>query len=196
MTQRSASSQQLHELLAESEAVQARFDALDLRVSDTRWSQRPAPERWSVAECVAHLNLSSEAMLPLLHAALAAARKLPAIGARRYSGTMLGRFLRLMLGPAPRLGQRVIGGTRTPAAFVPGGSLPRHEVAAAFRQHLLHERELIRESEGLAIDRAMIESPFAAGAQYDAWSALRIVVRHELRHLVQAERALETLEGR
>ena len=125
---------------SESDAVQARFDALDLRVSDARWAQRPAPDRWSVAECVAHLNLSSEVMLPRLHAALAAARGLPPIGTKRYSGTLLGRLLRMMLGPAPRIGTRVIGATRTPAAFVPGGELPRQQVAAEFRQHLLQER--------------------------------------------------------
>lgn len=53
----------------------------------------------------------------------------------------------------------------------------------------------IRSAEGLAIDRVRIESPFRAGTFYDGWSALRVMLRHEMRHLVQAERAVLALEG-
>ncbi len=136
MGHRPPSIRQLRELLAEAEAVQARFDALHLRVDDATWSRRPRSDRWSVAECIAHLNLTADAMQS------------------------------------------------------------RARVVKDLSAWLERERELIRSAEGLAIDQVQVESPFRAGTFYDGWSALRVMLRHELRHLVQAERAVHAVEGR
>lgn len=177
-------------------AVAERFTALDARVGDVQWARRPANDEWSVAECVAHLNLTSAAMVPRLKAAYDEARKLPPIGPRELKGAFFGRLLARMLGPVPVVLGIRLGRTKTTAAFVPGSDLPRAQVVAEFRRWQSEELAMVWRAEGLPLDQVMVESPFVAGARYDAYSALWILVRHALRHVVQAERALARVEGR
>lgn len=192
----SPSLQQLEAVAEEFARVRARFAALESRVRDEEWLARPEPSGWSVAECVAHLNLSAAAMLPRMRKAFAAARDLPPIGARRYRGTMLGRALAAMLGPVPIVMGFKLGKSKTAAAFVPGSDLPRAQLASEFRHWNTEEAALVREAEGLQVDRTSVDSPFVQGARYDGFSALWIVARHEHRHLAQAERALATLRAK
>lgn len=191
-----AASRQLDQVRATLDDARRRFDALTAAVTDAAWNRRPRADRWSVAECIAHLNLSAAAMLPLIDRALADARAHPPVGERAYRPTLLGRVLAATMGPTPRLGGFVIGAVRTPPPFVPGSELPRAQVTAEFLRWQAEDERVVHAAAGLAMDRVRIESPFRAGAFYDGWSALVIVARHKLRHLVQAERALAALERR
>lgn len=187
---------QLDTLAEYCAGVARRFSALDARVTDARWNQRPAPDEWSVAECIAHLNLSSAAMLPRMRAAYDEAKRLPPIGDRAYEGRLFGRILARVVGPVPIVLGLRLGRAKTGKPFVPGSELPRAHVVAEFRRWLAEELALVWSVEGLAVDRVVLESPFVAGARYDGYSSLWILVRHEMRHLVQAERALARLEAR
>lgn len=189
----------LHQLEAVAEEfarVRARFAALESRISDEEWRARPATDEWSASECIAHLNLTAAAMLPRMRQAFAEAKRLPPIGARRYRGGMFGRMLASMVGPVPIVLGFRLGRTKTAADFVPGGNLPRAQVAAEFRHWNAEEAALVREAEGMQVDRSVVESPFVQGAKYDAYNALWILARHEHRHLEQAERALARVRGR
>lgn len=187
---------QLDELAQYCAEVARRFSALDARVTDVRWQQRPAPDEWSVAECIAHLNLSSAAMLPRMRTAFGEAKRLPPIGDRAYEGALFGRILARVVGPVPTVLGFRLGRAKTGKPFVPGSELPRAQVVAEFRRWLAEELALVWSVEGLAVDQVSLESPFVAGARYDGYSSLWILVRHEMRHLVQAERALARLEAR
>jgi hypothetical protein len=191
----SPSLKQLEAAAEEFARVRSRFAALDARASDAEWATRPSPEEWSVAECITHLNLTSAAMLPRMRTALATARDLPPVGARAYRGSLFGRMLAAMVGPVPVVLGFKLGRTRTAAAFVPGAALPRAQVASEFRQWNAQEAALLREAEGLQVDKVSVASPFVEGARYDAYSAIWIVARHEHRHLAQAERSLARLRG-
>lgn len=190
------SAEQLAEVAREFAKVRERFQALNARVTDAEWALRPAPESWSVAENIAHLNLSSAAMLPRMRAALDEARALGPIAGRKYNGSMLGKMLKAMVGPAPVVLGMVMGRTTTAAAFVPGSDLARAAVVDAFERWQEQELALVRDAAPLQIDRVALESPFVAGAKYDGYSALWIVARHELRHLAQAERALARVRSK
>jgi len=191
-----ASSKQLTEVAAMLRTVRERFDRLEARVADDEWHRRPALAAWSVAECAAHLNLTSAAMLPRLRAALDEARTLRPVGERAYAGALFGRVLAAMVGPVPIVLGLKLGKSKTAATFVPASGLPRAGVVAEY--HRWHDEwaRLVAGATGLAIDEVTVESPFVAGARYDGYSALRIVAQHELRHVVQAERALTQLRQR
>ena len=57
---------QLDLIAVEYRSAQARLHELVRAVPDEQWGRRSDAARWSVAECVAHLNLTSMAYLPLL----------------------------------------------------------------------------------------------------------------------------------
>lgn len=189
----SPAQRQLDVIAKEFAAARARFAALDAAVSDAHWGRRPSVDAWSVAECVAHLNLTSAAMVPRIGEALVDARGMPPAGSRAYRAGALGWMLAGMMGPVPIVLGVKLGKVRTPPPFVPGSELPRAAVVAELRRWQEAEIALVRESAGLAIDQVTILSPFAANVRYDVFSSLRIMVRHELRHIVQAERALNRL---
>lgn len=175
-------------------AIDREYDRLDRCVRDVlaavpapRWNVRADPSAWSVAECFAHLNLTSAAMVPRLRAVWPDARALGPAPAR-YKAGIVGAILSAMVGPMPRIGRFRIGRVRTPAAFIPQGALPRDAIMREFAEWQAAERSLLREAAELPVDRVRIESPFAPGMFYDGYSSLRILVRHAHRHVEQAAR--------
>lgn len=178
---------QLAAIVAQFEAAQARLHRLLPTVPADRWSVRADPARWSVAECVAHLNLTGQVYLPLLRAAWAEARALGAPVPERYRRDLAGWLLSFAVGPMPRLGRWAFGRTRTIAAFVPSGDLPRERVVAEFDRLQAEQIALTRAADGLALDAVRITSPFKAKLKYNGYSCLVILPRHQHRHLWQAE---------
>lgn len=179
---------QLERVAREFRAVTERFHRLMDATPDDRWGVRAAVDAWSVAECIAHLNLTSAAMVPRLRAAWETARARGGGAPRRYRRAPMGLLLSLMVGPTPGVGRWRFGRIRTPAPFVPGGALPRAEVVREFEAWQADELALVSAANGLPIDAVRIESPFAEGVTYDGYSSLLILARHEHRHLAQAER--------
>lgn len=57
------------------------------------WNTRPAPNQWSVAECLIHLNLTSRAFLPLIDEAISRGREQTLLKKSRYRMDLMGRIL-------------------------------------------------------------------------------------------------------
>jgi hypothetical protein len=178
---------QLEALVAEFEGAQHRLHRLAATLPESRWAVRAHPDRWSVAECVAHLNLTSRAYLPLLRDALEHAR---ALGERsggaapvHYRRDAVGWLIWRTTGPPVRFGR-----LRTTAPFVPKGDLPREEVIAEFDRLQAEQVACVRDADGLPLGRVRITSPFNARVRYNLFACLTILPRHQHRHLWQAER--------
>lgn len=180
--------QQLQTAEQEFSAARSRFQRLMAATSDVRWDARSTPGQWSVAECIAHLNLSSRAMQPLLEAAVAEARAIGGGAPRRFRRSIIGWMLGSIVGPAPGIGKIRLGRTSTPSAFVPGGELPRRATVDEFERHLEAHARLLSSADDIPLDQVRVASPFAESVSYDAYSAFLIVARHVHRHLAQAER--------
>ena len=179
---------QLQAVERDFSTARSRFTRLMAATADARWAVRADPAQWSVAECIAHLNLSSRAMQPLLEAAVAEARAMGGGAPRRFRRTLVGRVLGSMVGPVPGWRRVRFGRVRTPPTFVPAGELSRPVVVAEFERHLEAHARTLAAADGQPIDRARVASPFAKGLSYDGFSAFVIVARHIHRHLAQAER--------
>src|SRR5438034_8023938 len=80
---------QLQLVADEYRSAQARLRDLVRAVPDEQWSKRSDPARWSVAECVAHLNITSLAYVPLLQHAVSRARMLERRSPRDRKSTRL-----------------------------------------------------------------------------------------------------------
>lgn len=177
---------QLVRITASFVDAQARLHRLISKLSDDRWAARSDAAKWSVAECVAHLNLTSRAYPERLRAALNEAR---ALGAppQRYRRDFAGWLLSLFTGPLPGIGRFRFGRMPTTAPFIPTGDLPRAVVIAEFDRLQAEQIAIVREADDLPIDRVKIASPFDARMRYNVYSALVILPRHQHRHLEQAE---------
>lgn len=182
---------QLDAVVAEFGRAQARLHRVAAAVPAERWAVRADPARWSVAECVAHLNLTGRAYIPLLSRALDQARAQGGAPPERYRRGFLGWLVALAVGPQPRFLPRRWGRARTIPAFVPSGDLPRDQVVGEFDRLQAEQVALVRAARGLPLERVTIASPFNARVHYNTYACLVLLPRHQQRHLDQAERVWE-----
>lgn len=182
---------QLSEILELLESAGAKVDRLLASVPEDRWHARPEPGAWSAAQCLEHLNITSEAYREPLRRALEEARAL-AGGVRfegRYRCDPLGWFMASVVGPTPRIGGKRRGRVKAPAPFLPAGEPLRDEVVGEFRRHQAWLTEIVRECDGLPLRRVKVASVFVSSVGYNLYATLRVVARHQHRHLQQAREA-------
>ncbi len=177
---------QLGDIVKGLEQAQARLEKLAEAIPDAAWEERTEADRWSVAECVDHLNLTSEAYIPRIRVAIAEARAMNTKKSTRYKRDLPGRLLAMMIGPLPMLGKMRLGRVKTTPDFVPKGSHPKQATLAAFKRDQGELIALIREADGLPIDKVKIKSPFG-NISYNCYSAFVILPRHQARHLDQGQ---------
>jgi hypothetical protein len=176
----------MHEELS---VIEQEFASALVRLRDLRatvpvevWKRRPTPERWSPGECVAHLNLASASMVPLVRAGIETARRRGPAPAR-YRRDLVGWLLWKGLGPGKGFK------TKTIPAWVPSGDRHPDELVAEFERWQMEQMALVRDADGLPIQSVKITSPVDARVRYNVFAALSIMARHQHRHLWQAEQA-------
>ena len=173
---------QLEAIVDDLQAAEQRLHRLHRSLPRDAWSHPRNPAQWSPVECVAHLNLTSRALLPLLHDGLRHAADIPNRPALRYRRDIVGWMVWTLL--APSNGLR----TRTLPAFVPTGDAPLETVCAEFAQLQAEIIACVRSADGLPIDRVLLRSPFDARVRCNLYAALTLIPRHQHRHASQAER--------
>jgi len=174
---------ELRELEDEFRSALVRLHQLRKEVPPEVWRRRPAPERWSPGECVAHLNLTSATMVPLVRAGLEQARLIGKPAPVKFRRDVTGWLLWKGLGQVGRFK------TKTIPAWVPSGDRPPDDLVAEFERWQADQIACVLASEGLPIQAVTITSPVDARARYNIFSALSILARHQHRHLWQAESA-------
>ena len=149
--------------------------------------RRPRPESWSVAECLAHLNLSVDAYFPVWARELVPDRRKGAAASGNYRLDFWGRILIWTLEPPPKF--------RFPAPrnFQPPTAVSAETILQEFLDRQDKIIAALHAADGIAIDRIKIVSPFDARVRYSIWSSFRVTAAHERRHLWQAERAAQAL---
>jgi len=170
-------------------SAQSRVRRLSDNLSEKDWNKRPGPGRWSAAECVEHLNITSKAYLALLPDAVARAKKRGGPAQKHYRHDALGWFMSKMIGPIRQVGKLRIVLIKTPPNFVPKTGRSKKQILSDFVRLQAELAAVIRSGDGLPLDKVKIVSPFGGRMKYSAYSALVIVARHQHRHIQQAEEA-------
>jgi hypothetical protein len=172
---------ELERHLQQLEMVKSDGRAVVTGLSDTQLNWRPEPGRWSVAECLAHLNQSLSKVLPAIDNAIDSGRSrgLLASGPFRY-----GLFARLMVAsmePPPRYRMRSPKIFRlAPAEYRSASLLPQF---LAVRDRLA---ERVRASDGLNLKRVIVTSPASRFFRMPLGAYLAFLLAHERRHVWQA----------
>ena len=175
----------------ESELSEATSRAWQLvRSTDGRlFTVRPTPRDWSAAECLAHLSLSSEQFLPVLQKAIEDAHAKGWTSTKKPAMDVVGRALRWFLEPPIR--KRV----KTAGRFVPRSARAKAEAFGEFAALQSKVVDALHAAEGLDLRKIKVTSPFDRRVKYNLYSAFRILVAHQRRHLWQAERAVEEVKA-
>ena len=180
---------QLRAITDSLDSAQSRLRRLSDKISDREWSKHPGPARWSAAECVEHLNITSKAYLPRLRDAIASAKAQGGASRKHYRRDPLGWFMSKMIGPRRRLGKFGMPRVKTSPRFTPAKVRSRSEILSDFVKLQAELTSLIRSGDGLPLDQVKIVSPFGERMEDSAYSAFVILERHQHRHIQQAEEA-------
>lgn len=181
---------QLEKLKRELNSASEQARALSGDLSEAEFRAAPTAGQWSVAECLDHLRITTDAYLPTLREAIAEGRLRGMTGDGPYRADLLGRLLVWIMEPP------VFLRSRTPAPFVPHELPSRDEVVDSFFESQFELIACVEDAAGLDLTRLRIRSPFDSRFHYSLFSAFRLLVAHERRHLWQAQQAAEKVTRR
>ena len=176
----------LTEIHAEIDAVSRDAEATfgDLTAPQLNW--KPAPHRWSVAQCFDHLIRINSQMLDGMARALDPAT--PKALVQRLPGLprVFGRVMIRSLSPATT--RKLIA----PASSSPSTSDLGGDIIVRFVGTQVAMRERLRSFEHDAIAVTTMVSPFVSVVAYSVLDACRIIVAHERRHFEQARHVTQS----
>ena len=176
-------SSQLQSILSEFNEADGRVESLG-KMDSSKLSKPPSTGGWSAIQCIDHLNTTSRFFIPLLTKAIQEAKAL-----LQKTGTYRLDVFGLLL-VKTLSSRKSYTKSKTPPSFVPSPALDVAATLQEFRALQSQLEQLLSESDGLAIDKVKVRSAFNAKITYSAYSAFRILIVHEFRHLDQAQAAL------
>lgn len=165
--------------------------AVDLRANDEtakrllaglaneQLNWQPAPGSWSVGQCLEHLCMMNEVYLPPISAAFKERLDCPV--EQITPGWFGSWFVRNFAEPTS--GRRV----RAPAKIRPASHV-EVSVLDRFLSGNQSCRDIIVRAASKNVNRIRFWNPFIPGLRFTVGTGLEIIVRHERRHLLQAER--------
>jgi hypothetical protein len=179
---------ELQQRRREFEASKTEARGLVAGLSHAQFNYRPAPDRWSVAECLVHLNTVAK-VFPAIDRTIAAAqaRGWTSAGPFRY-GWVANWMVRTFEPPVRRRfrAPKMFRPAPPPAAGYPASDVLAEYVAV--RDQLL---ERVRRANGLDLRRAVVVSPANRLVRMSLGAYLAFLAAHDRRHLWQAQRVRE-----
>jgi hypothetical protein len=176
----------LETIVAEGEKNSAAAQEVvrDLNQSQLNW--KPAPEKWSIAQCLDHLAVTSHGFDLYFTQALARGRKKwPVTSPPKYRPSFMGGWLIKQVEP--------VTGRNLPApkVFRPSSS----EIDQALEKFLAQQEkflEFVRATKGIDYNKTRLRSPVTPLMRYSLADAFVVTVVHGQRHLAQARRVRDT----
>jgi hypothetical protein len=146
------------------------------------WKRSSA--EWSIGQCFDHLIQTNSNYFPLLERIIAGAQ--PRTLWQRVP-LLPGFFGRLLIRSVSPESARKL---KAPKVFAPASSDIAGDIISQFARHQDELTRLMKATEGLSPERVVIPSPFSPLIIYRLLDGYRIMVTHERRHFLQAERVM------
>jgi hypothetical protein len=177
----------LQTIASETEKVGGEARRLVADLTDEQLNWKPAPDSWSIAQCLNHLAATSEKFDQDFAKAIVRGReKQPASGAARYRPTLLGGWLVKQLSPDAK--RRM----PAPKVFRPSESSAIKGALERFLRQQAKFLSLVNDAQGINYNKTRLRSPVTPLMRYSLADAFVMTVVHGQRHLAQARRVRET----
>jgi DinB superfamily len=152
-----------------------------------QFNWRPAPERWSIAQCLVHLNISARLFAERMQAAIRQGRAAGLLGSGPFRYGPVSRWVARAVDPANRKKYK------SPAKFVasPAEAYDIREVLGEFHAAGARWEHCLHEADGLDLARVKVRSPAVPLMRFPLGALFGIQAAHERRHLVQADDVLK-----
>ena len=181
---------ELERIRKEVEATNAKAVVLCRGLEGEQLAWRERPGRWSIAEILLHLEITTHVCLPSVDQAIDEARRKKLHGAGPFNIGMMGRLFVWYVEPPPAIK------LPSPRVLIPMLQGPADEVLPRFlrSQQLMLQR--LEAANGIHLTRARFISPFASFVRMNLLALFSVFTAHERRHLWQASNLRQQLEAR
>jgi hypothetical protein len=167
--------------IQEVQEAKRRAQQLVSGLSMEQLAQRPALAKWSIAECLAHLNVTASVVQPLVRRGIERGKKEKLFGKGPFSPGPKGRFLVWLAEPPPKIRMSA------PKSVAPPVSIPDPaKLLPDFLQVQDEWEQLMRDSDGLNLARIKL-GPLLSPFRCRLSGGFPWMMAHQRRHLLQAE---------
>ena len=171
------------QLVAELQASDQRAMALARGLSVEQLNWKPRPESWSVGQCLEHLCISGEVYIQPITAAL---KNQPPSPVERITPGWFGAwFIRNYIAPSTKK-------AKAPKKITPVLSAVEPSILDRFLAMNRDVRALIERAEPYDVNRIRFVNPFVSIIRFTVGTGFEIISKHEMRHLLQAERVWQS----
>lgn len=172
--------------MAEAESIRNEAGLRFGGLSHAQLNWKPGAEGWSIGQCFDHLILTNEPYFPLFERIAAGERK-PSLWER--VPLLPAVFGRLVLGAvSPESARKV----KARKGFIPAASDIDGQIIDSFARHQDKLLRLMKATENVDARKIIITSAISPVVIYSLLDGYRIMVTHERRHFLQAERVMES----
>jgi len=179
----------LDQLIADLRHVQQTVTQRFRPLTDQQLNRRPAPSKWSVGQCLEHLNIIGGYYLPALTHKIQQAQSRHSTPAATVKRGVVGRRLTdAMRSPVSEKTYR------SPQKYAPSGSRLPRTVVDVFRRQLDDLIHLVEEGRRINLNTVRVANPVIPLLRLRATDVLEMLTVHIQRHMVQAERVLDGQE--
>jgi len=176
---------ELDELRRQFEAIAAEAAALVAPLSEAQFHWKPSGGRWSIAECLEHLNATARYYLPVIDNGIADAIRLGTYAEGPFEYRWYARLLVRLIEPPP-----VFRLTALPQLHPPADR-PKQATVNGFGAYQVQYVDRLRQSNGIDLATARVRAPVVTWLRIPLGCGFASMVAHERRHLWQARRVLE-----
>jgi hypothetical protein len=176
---------ELKDYVRQIEEIRRDAESLVDGLSEAQFNWQPAPGRWSIGECLEHLNVTARLYWPMIAEAINRSRVSGVMSNGPYKHGWLGNWLARSAEPPPKMR------FKAPRKFRPPSDQPLARVwpqFLAFQDRLL---DLIQDANGVDLGKTKVQLPATQKIKLTLGQAFRLVTAHERRHLWQARQVKE-----
>lgn len=151
-------------------------------LSNSQLQWRPAPTKWSMAECLEHLAITARKGAGRWVPAIAAGRRAGIVAAGPFTFGWFGKWFIGFVGPNPK---RPVP---APAVFAPPASIDPAQATTDFFQSQSEIQSILGSADGLDLGRIKAPSAAMPLLRFNLATWFASTVAHEQRHLAQLRR--------
>jgi len=180
---------ELQHMLEQLEAIKADGRAVAAGLTDAQFNWHPGPGRWSIADCLQHLNVGVSKTLPAFDRAIAEGRSKGQLAPGPFH---YGWFSRWMIGsmePPPKWRMKTPRILRVPA----GATYRATDVVPQFSSVRDQLAQLVRQADGLDLGKIRTISPVSSLLRLPLGAYFAFIIAHDRRHVWQARQVRNSL---
>ena len=170
--------------------IEQQAKQLTAGLNEAEFNWRPAPQSWSIQECLAHLTMVGQWEVRALEKAVEEGRQKGLTGTGPFHYGMIDRYIVHQSGPPVR------NAMPATAHFVPLHGQPVTAVLPTFLHVQGQLLRLLDQAEGLDLRRVKVQTPISRFLRMSLGMMFAQIAAHERRHLVQAQRVYDQLPKR